>query len=106
MKRRYAKSEYRSSNLGKRLVDGVWVEKHQKMVLDTVESVRSVIRLYERHRFVGATSYYENPVKGVVCMEPALRRRFCHGSLNSDSTVATLFLRNKCCYALYPRIGG
>lgn len=66
MKRRYAKSEYRSSNLGKHLADGVWAEKHQEMALDTIESVRGVIRLYERPRFVGATSYYENPVKGVV----------------------------------------
>ena len=76
MKRLYVHPDFRSSGIGKALVQellNVAKEKqYKKMVLDTLERLQPAIKLYLQKGFVITSAYYANPLSNVVYMEKQL----------------------------------
>lgn len=76
MKRLYVKPHYRKHKIGKILVEQLIKDAqmlgYTKMKLDTLEKLQPAIGLYKQYGFVETTSYYENPLDGVVYMEKEL----------------------------------
>ncbi|TWI83089.1 acetyltransferase (GNAT) family protein [Lacibacter cauensis] len=76
MKRLYVRPHYRKHKIGKVLVEQVMKDAammgYTKMKLDTLEKLQPAIGLYKQYGFVETTSYYENPLDGVVYMEKEL----------------------------------
>ncbi|RXK60827.1 GNAT family N-acetyltransferase [Lacibacter luteus] len=76
MKRLYVKPHYRKHKIGKVLVEQLIKDAqmlgYTKMKLDTLEKLQPAIGLYKQYGFVETTSYYENPLDGVVYMEKEL----------------------------------
>jgi len=76
MKRLYVKPENRKDKAGYLLVEKL-IEKaiqlgYNIMKLDTLEHLQPAIKLYEKFGFTITTSYYNNPLPGVVYMEKQL----------------------------------
>ncbi len=76
MKRLYVKPHYRKHKIGKVLVEQLIKDAqmlgYTKMKLDTLEKLQPAIGLYKQYGFVETTSYYDNPLDGVVYMEKEL----------------------------------
>ena len=76
MKRLYVKPFYRKHKIGKVLVEQLIKDAqmlgYSKMKLDTLEKLEPAIGLYKQYGFVETTSYYDNPLDGVVYMEKEL----------------------------------
>lgn len=76
MKRLYVRPHYRKHKIGKVLVEQIMKDAammgYTKMKLDTLEKLQPAIGLYRQYGFVETTSYYDNPLDGVVYMEKQL----------------------------------
>lgn len=76
MKRLYVLPQYRQLQAGKQLaiaiVDAARQLGYTLMKLDTLQRLQPAIRLYEQLGFETTTSYYHNPLPGVVYMQKAL----------------------------------
>ncbi len=76
MKRLYVKPAFRTYKIGRALIE-VSLDKAKKlgyasMKLDTLEKLQPAIHLYRKYGFIETTSYYNNPLPGVVYMEKHL----------------------------------
>jgi len=73
MKRLYVKPPFRRHKVGAGLVnvllEDAAAKGYHRMVLDTLERLQPAIRLYHYYGFQKTSSYYENPLPGVVYME-------------------------------------
>jgi len=73
MKRLYVRSKARGLGVGRRMARRLIQEGVQlgyaTMVLDTLEKLEAAIHLYESLGFVSTTSYYDNPLAGVVYLK-------------------------------------
>ena len=78
MKRLYVRPAWRGHKLGRLLAADI-IEKarafgYDRMVLDTLESLREAVTLYKSLGFHVIEPYYHNPIAGVVFMELSLSR--------------------------------
>ena len=77
MKRLYLRPAYQGRGSGRllaqRAVDEARASGYESMLLDTLASMHTAIRLYETLGFVRRTAYYETPVAETVFMELKLR---------------------------------
>jgi N-acetylglutamate synthase-like GNAT family acetyltransferase len=76
MKRLYVKSVYREHKIGRALIE-LLLQKAKElgynvMKLDTLQKLQAAIHLYKKYGFTETTSYYNNPLPGVVYMEKKL----------------------------------
>ena len=73
MKRLFVRESYRGSGIGRELVKRIIRESvtrgYKKMLLDTLESMKSARKLYEDAGFKVRDPYYHNPLEGAVFME-------------------------------------
>ncbi|MFZ1081244.1 MAG: GNAT family N-acetyltransferase [Candidatus Kryptoniota bacterium] len=73
MKRLYLRPEYRSKGIGKKLalkvIDEARTIGYEKMLLDTVPSMKGAISLYRSLGFIEIGPYRDNPVSGALFME-------------------------------------
>jgi len=73
MKRLFVRDIYRGSGTGRELVKRIISESvscgYKKMLLDTLESMKSARKLYEDAGFKVRDPYYHNPLEGAVFME-------------------------------------
>ena len=76
MKRLYVRPAFQKSGLGRalceRLIGAAREAGYRSMLLDTLPTMQSAIRLYESAGFVRRSSYYETPVAETIFMERAL----------------------------------
>lgn len=76
MKRLYVKPEYRDKKIGIALalaiIEHAKQNGYKKMVLDTLEKLKSAIAVYEKLGFKKTDPYYNNPLSGVIYMEKSL----------------------------------
>jgi putative acetyltransferase len=76
VKRLYVRPDARGGALGERLVrtllDDARAAGYRELKLDTLASMASARRLYERLGFGACSPYYENPLAGVVYMSRRL----------------------------------
>jgi ribosomal protein S18 acetylase RimI-like enzyme len=76
MKRLYIKPDFRGLKLGKYLVNSLIEEAksegYEKMRLDTVETMKAAISLYETYGFYQIGSYTHNPIPGCSYWEKIL----------------------------------
>jgi N-acetylglutamate synthase-like GNAT family acetyltransferase len=76
MKRLYVRPHFRKHKIGKVLVEQLMKDAlmmgYKKMKLDTLEKLQPAIGLYKQYGFIETTSYYHNPLDGVVYMEKDL----------------------------------
>lgn len=76
MKRLYVKPGFREHKIGRSLIEKL-VNKAKElgydiMKLDTLQKLQAAIHLYKQYGFIETTSYYENPLPGVVYMQKDL----------------------------------
>jgi GNAT superfamily N-acetyltransferase len=73
MKRLFVRDSFRGSGIGRELVHRIIKEAvsygYKKMLLDTLESMKSARKLYEDAGFIVRDPYYHNPLEGAVFME-------------------------------------
>ena len=76
MKRLYVRPGFRKEGLATLLIQNLLERAkelgYKKMVLDTLDKLVPAIKLYRRYGFVETTSYYQNPLPGVIYMEKDL----------------------------------
>ena len=76
MKRLYVKPDFRNMGIATTLVEALSNRAKElgytRMVLDTLDKLVPAIALYQRHGFIKTTSYYNNPLPGVVYMAKEL----------------------------------
>ena len=77
MKRLYVKPAYRLHKIGKALVERL-LEAAKELgydiiKLDTLSKLQPAKQLYKQYGFIETTSYYTNPLAGVVYMQKDLR---------------------------------
>lgn len=76
MKRLFVQPGFQGRGLGKQLVEAVTAEAraigYKSILLDTLPSMQSAIRLYESLGFVRRPPYFDSPVGGNVFMERKL----------------------------------
>ena len=79
MKRLYVRDAFRGLNAGERLareaIEWARAASYRRMLLDTLPSMRSAHRLYERLGFVEIPAYRFNPVEGTRFMALELGNR-------------------------------
>lgn len=77
MKRLYVRPRFQGRGHGRALAERVIAEantrNYRSMLLDTLASMTSAIRLYESLGFVRRDAYYKTPIAETVFMELALR---------------------------------
>ena len=76
MKRLYVAEKGRGMRLGSALVDAAVDQARRRgyraMVLDTLPSMESAIRLYRSRGFLPVDAYYQTPVAGTIFLEKSL----------------------------------
>lgn len=76
MKRLFVLPAYRSKQVGQRLVEAVLENArragYQEMLLDTLATLKSAVRLYEKYGFTETAPYYDNPLQDVIYLKRAL----------------------------------
>ena len=76
MKRLYVKPAFQEHGIGKKLVEVLLQEATKKgykiMLLDTLDRLQPAMNLYLKFGFRHTSSYYQNPLKGVVYMQKDL----------------------------------
>jgi len=76
MKRLYVKPEFRKNKIGRILIEellGSAKERNYKrMRLDTFSKLESAVHLYKKYGFENISSYYNNPLTGIVYTEKQL----------------------------------
>jgi len=76
MKRLFVRPGHQGRGLGRKLVEAVTAEAraigYTTLLLDTLPSMQSAIRLYESLGFVRRAPYFDSPVGGNVFMELSL----------------------------------
>lgn len=76
MKRLYVRDSFRGRGLGRTLattvIDDARRIGYKRMMLDTLPSMTTAIRMYESFGFVDVASYRENPIEGARFMELVL----------------------------------
>jgi putative acetyltransferase len=76
MKRLYVKPEFRRYKIGRALIEKLLETAkeigYDIMKLDTLQKLEAAIHLYKKYGFVETTSYYQNPLPGVVYMQKEL----------------------------------
>ncbi len=79
MKRLFVRPGHQGRGIGRSLVEAVIAEAraigYTSLLLDTLPSMQSAIRLYESLGFVRRAPYFDSPVGGNVFMELSLRRK-------------------------------
>lgn len=64
------KPESRGMKLGEKLIDEIMFHAknagYKKMVLDTIEPLKSAIHLYKKAGFIECEPYYHNPMSDVI----------------------------------------
>jgi putative acetyltransferase len=79
MKRLYLRPGYQGAGRGRRLVEAAIAEAraigYTAMVLDTLPSMQTALKLYESSGFVRREAYYATPIDGTVFMELQLGAR-------------------------------
>ena len=79
MKRLFVRPGHQGRGIGRSLVEAVIAEAraigYTSLLLDTLPSMQSAIRLYEAMGFVRRAPYFDSPVGGNVFMELSLRRK-------------------------------
>lgn len=77
MKRLYVQPEYRSYQIGKKLVAEIIAAGgkmgYKRMVLDTIKPLKGAISLYRKFGFQEIPAYYDNPMDDAVYMELKLQ---------------------------------
>ncbi|MDR2956129.1 MAG: GNAT family N-acetyltransferase [Prevotella sp.] len=73
MKRLYIRPQYRGQKLARPLIEQIISDAKQKgykkIVLDTLNSMKAAIALYQSHGFAETEPYYYNPIDSVVYFE-------------------------------------
>ncbi len=73
MKRLFVLPEYRSKKIGQLLVKNIIqyakVAGYDEMLLDTIQPLKSAIRLYKKMGFQEIEPYYDNPMNDVIYMK-------------------------------------
>ena len=73
MKRLYVRSEFRGKGIANQLIRKVICEARKQgykaMLLDTLPSLQSAVKLYEKHGFYEVPPYYNNPIKSTIYMK-------------------------------------
>jgi GNAT superfamily N-acetyltransferase len=76
VKRLYARPAYRGQRVGERLsvavVDAARAIGYRRLLLDTLDHMRSARALYARAGFEEIAAYYHNPIPGAVYMQKNL----------------------------------
>jgi putative acetyltransferase len=76
MKRLYVKPEFRKNKIGRILIEELLSSakerNYKRMRLDTFSKLESAVHLYKKYGFENISSYYNNPLTGVVYMEKQL----------------------------------
>ena len=76
MKRLYVLPAYRQYKIGRALIEKLLVTAaelgYHTMKLDTLQKLEPAIHLYKKYGFIETTSYYPNPLPGVVYMQKQL----------------------------------
>ena len=79
MKRLYVRSQYRGRGLGrilaKRVIEEAIELDYMIMRLDTLDKLKEAMKLYETLGFKRRSSYYDNPLPGVVYWELKLKEK-------------------------------
>jgi putative acetyltransferase len=76
MKRLFVKPGFRRYKIGRKLIEQLLAAAkalgYDTMKLDTLQKLQPAIHLYNKYGFVETTSYYQNPLPGVVYMQKEL----------------------------------
>ena len=76
MKRLYVKPGYRAYGIGRKLIEQLLAAaadmNYDVMKLDTLSRLEPAIHLYRKYGFNDTSSYYANPLPGVVYMQKEL----------------------------------
>lgn len=76
MKRLYVKPEFRRHKIGRILIEQLLQKAKELgyvvMKLDTLQKLQAAIHLYKKYGFTETTSYYTNPLPGVLYMQKEL----------------------------------
>ena len=76
MKRLYVRAGYRGDGLGRQLAQSIIKQAislgYSRMRLDTLDTLKQAMGLYESLGFTRIAPYYDNPLPGVVYWERAL----------------------------------
>ncbi|WZL72199.1 GNAT family N-acetyltransferase [Clostridiaceae bacterium 35-E11] len=83
MKRLYVRPEFRGRNVGKGLAERIIKEAYKMgyryMRLDTINTMKEAVKLYENLGFQQIEPYTYNPIEGAVFMELELNNLLCLG---------------------------
>ena len=81
MKRLYVRPRYREASLGRKLACSIIEQAaalgYTLMRLDTLDTLKQAMGLYESLDFKKIGPYYDNPLPGVVYWERALKEKTC-----------------------------
>jgi putative acetyltransferase len=77
MKRLYVLPGFREHRIGRvlieKLLETATAMGYEVMKLDTLQKLGPALHLYKKYGFTETTSYYDNPLPGVVYMQKVLR---------------------------------
>jgi ribosomal protein S18 acetylase RimI-like enzyme len=78
MKRLFVTDNYNGKGIGKKLVEKIIeeakVKNYEKMRLDTLDTMKTALKIYRKNGFYEIKPYYNNPNTGVIYLEKNLSR--------------------------------